>query len=711
MKKLLSLILSLTAALSLTAQKAERKMFDFIVPDDGGFKEAIKAANERKDTLKRFYILVRQGDYRIPASVHGDSITGMDGKKYPDPRTDLTASRVSIIGEGMETTTVRNTCPTVTIEGKWGPACPIEGLRKAYTLKNSGNDNYFQDITLVNGMADHTGRGEAYEESGDRTIMVRVGLWGYQDTYCSNRRGGRYYMERCIIRGRTDYLCGKGDVFFNQTEFRQCDKGGYILAPSTPTKYGYVMRDCAITGESGNIDGTFTLGRPWGKGEPTAYWINTTCLVKPADKGWDEMSGGWPARFAEHGSKDANGKPLDLAKRKRIWQYKDGEAHENNPLMTDEEAERLTPEKVLAGSDGWNPVELIKTYTRPTLRRNPLKETKEAFFKTEEARKIGDQILLYQRVTGGWPKNINMAIPLNEAARQVVLAEKNNRFDSTTDNEATNPQITYLARLYKATGDNKYREAFNRGIQYLLSGQYANGGWPQFWPENRGYQVHITFNDNAMVNTMRLIRDVAEAKAPYDGDIADQALRKTLAKAFDKGIECILNTQIIYKGKPTVWCQQHDHETLKPAPARAYELPSFCSQESREIVKLLMSLPKPNKKVKRAIHGAMEWFNKYKIMGMRLVRTGGKTDPDRNAELVPDPTATATWARFYDLENCEPFVCDRDGIPRRHLSEIGQERRTGYSWYDDRPAEIFPIYDKWADQYDPKNKVKASLTE
>ena len=31
-------------------------------------------------------------------------------------------------------------------------------------------------------------------------------------------------------------------------------------------------------------------------------------------------------------------------------------------------------------------------------------------------------------------------------------------------------------------------------------------------------------------------------------------------------------------GEPSVWCQQNDRETLKPAPARAYELPSYCPQ-------------------------------------------------------------------------------------------------------------------------------------
>lgn len=95
-------------------------------------------------------------------------------------------------------------------------------------------------------------------------------------------------------------------------------------------------------------------------------------------------------------------------------------------------------------------------------KNSELWNTDMEFFKTEEARRIGDQVLMYQRVTGGWP---------------------------------------------------------------------------QFWPENRDYQIHITYNDNAMVNTMNLIRDMMYGKAPYDGgtDLITPACRKRLFDAFYRG--------------------------------------------------------------------------------------------------------------------------------------------------------------------------------
>lgn len=326
---------------------------------------------------------------------------------------------------------------------------------------------------------------------------------------------------------------------------------------------------------------------------------------------------------------------------------------------------------------------------------NRLRETDKAFFKTEEARRIGDQVLVFQRVTGGWPKNVDMCSPLNEEQLEKVVSEKDRDYDSTTDNNATMMQLRYLARLYQATKDEKYGDAFRRGVRYLLSGQYENGGWPQFWPKMRGYQIHITYNDNAMVNTMNLLNDIYIGKYPFKNGLVTDGLRDSVKTAFDKGIECILETQIKKDGELTVWCQQHDRETLKPASARAYELPSFCSMESAEIVRLLMKLPEPDKRVRTAVNSAMRWFEEHKITGMRLVRDGKKGDPDYNTRLVEDSSAEPLWARYYDLDNVRPFVCDRDGIPRERLEDIGLERRNGYSWFSSRPSALFPLYEKW----------------
>jgi PelA/Pel-15E family pectate lyase len=339
---------------------------------------------------------------------------------------------------------------------------------------------------------------------------------------------------------------------------------------------------------------------------------------------------------------------------------------------------------------------------------NGLRRTDDAFFKTEEARRIGDALLRYQRVTGGWPKNIDMTRPLTATQQDSLAREQQRRDDSTIDNGATTTQMRFLARLYRQTHDSRYRTAFDKATQYLLDGQYDNGGWPQFWPNPKGYQVHITYNDDAIANTLQLLGDIASHQAPYDGNLTTPALRSKAAKAFDKGIDCILKTQIVVDGKPTVWCQQHDHVTFKPASARAFELVSYCSAETAGLLRLLMTLPKPDDRVKQAIHGGMQWLDEHKITGYRYIHVR-KDDPNDMTRLEPDPTAPPLWARYYDIDRGEPFVCDRDGIPRRQLSEIGTERRNGYAWYTTRPGELYKLYDEWAARHDAQRRRNISL--
>ena len=242
----------------------------------------------------------------------------------------------------------------------------------------------------------------------------------------------------------------------------------------------------------------------------------------------------------------------------------------------------------------------------------------DAFFTTPEAIRIADNVLLYQHTTGGWPKNVYMPAELTADEYKKVLAAKNNVNESTIDNSATSTEIRYLSRIYLATRIEKYKDAALEGIRYLLKAQYPNGGWPQFWPRPKGYYTHITYNDNAMVNVMNLLRDVYSRKAPYT--YVPDSLCQRARTAFDKGVECILKTQVKQNGKLTVWCAQHDEHTLAPAKARAYELPSLSGAESDNIVLLLMSIPDPSAEIIASVEAAIA-FSRQVRLSVSCVRT------------------------------------------------------------------------------------------
>src|SRR6185436_3487327 len=71
-----------------------------------------------------------------------------------------------------------------------------------------------------------------------------------------------------------------------------------------------------------------------------------------------------------------------------------------------------------------------------------------------EAVRIAETVRLYQRASGGWPKNIDMAAPLSDTDRARLISERG-LTDSTIDNGSTTAQIRYLARVHAATGDDR----------------------------------------------------------------------------------------------------------------------------------------------------------------------------------------------------------------------------------------------------------------
>ena len=343
-----------------TKPEVTKQLYDFIVPDDGTFKEAVAAAADRDDTSARYRIFIKKGTYTLPYD-ESTTITGTDGNAYPSPITYLSTPNVSIIGEDMDETIITNDLYNNTAEGT---AYPIEGLGNVTTLylQKAATNTYMQDITLWNGLNDACGRGEALRDQSNKTICKDVYLHGYQDTYCSNNGSSRYYFEGGVIRGRTDYLCGKDDIFFNGVEIRHATSGGYVTAPSSPKQYGYVFRDCTITGETSSVTGNYTLGRPWGSGTPKCYYINTTMEAIPSDAGWSEMSGGWPARFAEYNSMTSSGTVIDLSNRKTTF----ADSYTNDPVLTEEEAAELTLANVMGADDDWDPTEDTEQASAPT---------------------------------------------------------------------------------------------------------------------------------------------------------------------------------------------------------------------------------------------------------------------------------------------------------------------------------------------------------
>ncbi len=310
---------------------------------------------------------------------------------------------------------------------------------------------------------------------------------------------------------------------------------------------------------------------------------------------------------------------------------------------------------------------------------------------------VADNMLLYQRNAGGWPKHIGeVKIDYTKKllpAEKAGIADDFARNDATIDNNATTKEIRYLASAYKKWKNKNYLTGAENGIRYLLKMQYSNGGFPQFYPDSSIYRSQVTYNDNAMINALNVLWDVVHKK--NDLDVVDPSLIAQSQTAIGKGVDCILKTQVKVNGKLTVWCAQYDKKTLQPAKARAFELISLSGSESVGIVEFLMKIEHPSKQIIEAVTAAVQWFERSKIVGYNFIEKSDPSSPKgKDRVLVPEANSVI-WARFYDIETNKPFFSGRDSIKKWAVADIEYERRNGYAWYGTWPQKLLDKYPEW----------------
>jgi PelA/Pel-15E family pectate lyase len=333
-------------------------------------------------------------------------------------------------------------------------------------------------------------------------------------------------------------------------------------------------------------------------------------------------------------------------------------------------------------------------------------EPNQPRYKPTQIKEIADNVLLYQKDNGGWPKNYDMQAILTAEQQDRVLKAKS-ALHTTFDNCTTYSHIKYLAKAYQITGVEKYKDACLRGIDFTLSAQYPNGGWPQFFPLESNYSRRITFNDDAMTGVMIMLKDILDNKPYYS--FVDSARREKAKIAFDKGLDCILKCQINDKGTLTAWCQQHDESSLSPAWARAYEPPSICGRESAPIVLLLMSIDKPSPEVIKSVNSAVKWFEDSEIKGIRVeeFNTPEFQTPLRTLKtdhrVVEDKSAPPIWARFYELGTHRPLFSNRKSELLYSLDQVDRERRA-YGWYTYEPQTVLDQYPAWQKKWTTAQK-------
>ncbi|MFE0591569.1 pectinesterase family protein [Micromonospora echinospora] len=176
--------------------------------------------------------------------------------------------------------------------------------------------------------------------NADRAVLRNVRLLGDQDTFLVNDRT-RAYMVNSYVEGTVDFIFGGGTIVIDRTTVHEKrSSGGTITAASTPAEkaYGFLFYRSTITGTGSN---NTNLGRPWRQGAQVLYReSNLSGTIKNSEP-WTNMGDStWQnARFLEYRNTGSG-----------------ATVNGNRPQLSDSQAANYTPQRYLAGTDGWNPM-------------------------------------------------------------------------------------------------------------------------------------------------------------------------------------------------------------------------------------------------------------------------------------------------------------------------------------------------------------------
>lgn len=313
---------------------------------------------------------------------------------------------------------------------------------------------------------------------------------------------------------------------------------------------------------------------------------------------------------------------------------------------------------------------------------------------------LAEKMMVYQLPNGGWgkhtsdKKNVDYTKKIDSKLLKIIKATDNDF--ATIDNNATSKEINGLINAYQTTKNPAYLKSAEKGIEYLFSMQYENGGFPQYFPNSAIYRKQVTYNDNAMINALTVLYNIAEGKEGFN--VVDSKLKDRSKVAVQKGLQCILKTQVVQNGKLSIWADQYDENTLKPEKARAFEPVSLATGESVHIILFLMK-QNLNPEIEKSIRAAVKWFDESRIKGYtyNVARENGNV-----VRVLSKKEGSSVWARFYDIPTNKPIFGDRDGSVKFNYEDVSLERRMGYSWYNEAGTKLIESdFQKWL----KKNKL------
>ncbi|MBW8889094.1 MAG: Ig-like domain-containing protein [Fibrobacteres bacterium] len=206
-----------------------------------------------------------------------------------------------------------------------------------------GDDLSLRDLTFLNDTPDGGSQAETLFLRGQRCAIRNCVFHSFQDTM---QLEGRVYLADCRIEGAVDYIWGRGIAFFRNCALYSNADGYIVQSRNAKGQRGYVFVGCALTAASGVKSSYLARDGNGDYPDGDVRYIDCTMGTHVPKAGWlvQTVAGATP-NFAEYGSKDAQGKALDMSGRAAY-----------SRVMTASEADGLRKAvNVVGGTDGWDP--------------------------------------------------------------------------------------------------------------------------------------------------------------------------------------------------------------------------------------------------------------------------------------------------------------------------------------------------------------------
>ena len=293
------------------------KAYDFVVAKDGtGDFTTINAAIEAADeAAERTIIFVRNGLYEEKVFV---------GNRWQDSK-----KVISIIGESRDGVIISwDDYQGKQIDYPGKGTITADGMTAA-TMTVTSPGFYMENVTVRNTVKENVAQAQALYQAGDRQILKNVTIEGYQDTH-RTKKGRRYFLYDCTVKGNTDFIYGGGTAYFYKCEivsrgYVNGKGGGYVTAPEDitykttlangrPLYYEFVFNDCDLTTETAGHTGAY-LARPWADHDCGTIFLNSRIGNHIAEAGWAGAGNAETMSFAEYKSMNPDGSKLDVSKR------------------------------------------------------------------------------------------------------------------------------------------------------------------------------------------------------------------------------------------------------------------------------------------------------------------------------------------------------------------------------------------------------------